>query len=349
MTGTKEPEFELEETDEIIKRFGYEVEAYEVFTERRNQQNYYSQVYRIKGKNGEVPRVDLPPVLLMHGLMGSSSDFVFAGERLGLGFHLAKNGFDVWLGNFRGNYYGGLKNHKEMDKIFWDFSFDEMGTNDLYAIIRFILDATKASKVSYVGFSMGATAAYVMLSSEPQTNQWISRMVNIAPVAYLDYSEMTFIERLSAYVFEGYNAAPNLLFDSPNYKMTPLQFSKTPKCFKSKFKGWCDSFFNGGEFKKFSYGRLADEEKYSLYGGKPPAYGLDKIKVPTLLIRGSKDRFVNDENIEFLKKVLTGVPSVQILELHDYNHLDFLLANNLDTAVFEPLTRYLKTGNYRQP
>lgn len=55
------------------------------------------------------------PVILQHGLTGTSSNFVMASPYVNLspqvigqnlGFELAKRGLDVWLSNNRGNEHG---------------------------------------------------------------------------------------------------------------------------------------------------------------------------------------------------------------------------------------------------
>ena len=87
------------------------------------------------------------PILLQHGLMGTSADFLMnsVGGRIddkdnrNLGFYLAKLGFDVWLANSRGNVYS--TNHTTLNpnkhKLFWQFSFDEMANFDLPATVNF--------------------------------------------------------------------------------------------------------------------------------------------------------------------------------------------------------------------
>ena len=79
----------------------------------------------------------------MPGLLGSSDAFIINDENEALGFVLANNGYDVWLGNNRGNKHG--RNHKKLstnDKAFWDFSFEEMAIYDIPAAFHYIFTVT---------------------------------------------------------------------------------------------------------------------------------------------------------------------------------------------------------------
>lgn len=117
------------------------------------------KIYRIYGaKNTTVNLNSKKVVLLQHGFLDSSDSWISNHEKMALPFMLANLGYDVWMGNNRGNKY--CRNHESLnadkDKKFWDFSLHEMGQYDLPAMIDFILLTTKREKLSYIGHSQGS-------------------------------------------------------------------------------------------------------------------------------------------------------------------------------------------------
>lgn len=56
-------------------------------------------------------------------------------------FALSREGYDVWLGNSRGNKYSEKHlNPKISGEKYWDFTFEEMGTYDLPASFEYVLN-----------------------------------------------------------------------------------------------------------------------------------------------------------------------------------------------------------------
>ncbi|KAL6440421.1 hypothetical protein ACFW04_003148 [Cataglyphis niger] len=126
------------------------------------------------------------PVIVSHGLISSSADWVLLGPHKALAYVLCDNGFDVWLANARGNTYSKQHKHYSVkDKEFWNFSWHEIGYYDLPAMIDYVLEKTGHSELYYIGHSQGTTTFYVLMSERPEYNSKIKGMISLAPIAFL--------------------------------------------------------------------------------------------------------------------------------------------------------------------
>ena len=84
-----------------------------------------------------------------HGLEDSSATWVLAGPDHGApAFRLAEAGYDVWLGNYRGNTYsrGHISLNADTDSEFWQFTWDEMAKYDLPTMMNYVLEETGVEK-----------------------------------------------------------------------------------------------------------------------------------------------------------------------------------------------------------
>uniref|UniRef100_A0A914RIN6 Partial AB-hydrolase lipase domain-containing protein n=1 Tax=Parascaris equorum TaxID=6256 RepID=A0A914RIN6_PAREQ len=145
---------------EIIAFYGYTVEVITVQT----QDGYILHMHRIPyGKNDTVKSVmrKRPVVFFQHGLL--SSTFTFTA------FIFADAGFDVWMGNVRGNFYSKQhQNYSSKDEEYWQFSWDEISKYDLNAMINKVLQVTKQPDLYYIGHSQGTLIMLAKLATDEE-------------------------------------------------------------------------------------------------------------------------------------------------------------------------------------
>ncbi|KAG0640550.1 Alpha/Beta hydrolase protein [Tuber brumale] len=141
--------------------------------ENRNNRNRDSE-----GGDGE-----RKVVYLHHGLLMNSEVWVcLLDKERCLPFVLVEKGFDVWLGNNRGNKYSKKSiNHPSSSPKFWDFSMDEFAFHDIPDSINYILLTSKQKNLSYIGFSQGTAQAFATLSIHPDLNEKVDVFIALAP------------------------------------------------------------------------------------------------------------------------------------------------------------------------
>lgn len=181
-------------TPEIAVRHGYPAESHTIKT----ADGYLLTLHRIPCGRGGCSNGNGKgtgqPVFLQHGLLSSSADWLLSGPEKALAFILADAGYDVWLGNARGNTYS--RKHVSMssdETAFWDFSWHEMALYDIPAEIDFVYTMREMEhndtrrNLLYVGHSMGTTMAFVMLASKPEYNDKIQALFAMAPVGFMGH------------------------------------------------------------------------------------------------------------------------------------------------------------------
>ena len=97
--------------DDIVRNHGFQVDEHDVHTD----DGYTLKIFRILGGGS--------PMYIQHGIFDSSDSFIVNDEK-SPAILAAKKGYDVWLGNNRGNKY--CLKHDSLspdEKEFWDFSW----------------------------------------------------------------------------------------------------------------------------------------------------------------------------------------------------------------------------------
>ncbi|KAL4857745.1 Lysosomal acid lipase/cholesteryl ester hydrolase [Chlorella vulgaris] len=140
-----------------------------------------------------------PAVLLLHGLLDSSAAWVLNEPGQSLGFILADAGYDVWLGNSRGNAFS--RNHTGLDPAyapFWDFTWDDMAAYDVPAMVDYVLQQTGCARLAFVGHSQGTTQAFGALAANPGLRDRLSLAVMLAPAVHMRFIQSPALRVLAA-------------------------------------------------------------------------------------------------------------------------------------------------------
>ncbi|KAL4920867.1 Alpha/Beta hydrolase protein [Aspergillus aurantiobrunneus] len=367
---------------EICSIFGYEAEEHIVQT----RDGYLLGLHRLPNRKGEESQtvnqgegsVKKKVVYLHHGLMMCSEVWVcMTEEQRCLPFQLVERGYDVWLGNNRGNKYSKKSTrYSPLSNEFWDFSIDQFAFHDIPDSINYILELTGQRSLSYIGFSQGTAQAFATLSIHPQLNQKIDVFVALAPAMAPARISSSVVDSLM-------KASPNFLFllfgrRSILSSTTMWQTILYPPIFMRIIDTSLSFLFNwkcrnisrsqklAGYLHLFSFTstksvvhwfqiirnknfQFYDDEIYAPFSivaserfYKPVKYPTRNIKTPIVLLYGGSDSLVD---IDVMQKELPRGTTAKIIP--KYEHLDFLWASDVPELVFghvfDALDRYSST------
>lgn len=362
------------QTPELIRYYGYPCEIHNVTTE----DGYILSLHRIP--HGRKSRQSKNyPVFLQHGILDSSATFAMNLPHQSLAFILADEGYDVWLGNSRGNTYS--RSHVKYtvkDAKFWDFSFDEMAKYDLPASINYVLKISKTKDLYYVGHSQGTTIGFAEFSQNKKLAEKIRTFFGLAPVAtvghikgaikYLSYfsTEAKFLIKLlgineflpsdfftkfigekvcgSFHIFE--ESCSNVVFliagfdkKELNESRVPVYLSHLPAGTSVKDLLHFSQLVKSKQFQMYNYGSTGNVQKYGQKN--PPQYNITQMNVPVALYYGGKDWLADPTDVE--GSLLPNLPHlIDVLKRETWDHLDFVWGIDANRYVYDDVLKKMR-------
>ncbi|XP_073821600.1 lipase 3-like [Musca autumnalis] len=364
---------------ERIRDDGYPVETHQVTTD----DSYILTVHRIpyspKLNNAGVKK---PVVFLMHGMLSSSVDWVLMGPGKALGYILSDAGYDVWMGNARGNTYS--KKHKVWPtywQVFWDFTWHEIGIYDVPNMIDYILTNTGQQKLQYVGHSQGTTVFFVMTSEKPAYNNKIKSAHLLGPAAYMGNMKSP-LTRAFAPILGQPNAivevagsmefmpsnkfkqdlgiemcqatspyaemCANEIFLIGGYDSEQLDYELLPHIKATSPAG--ASVNQNIHFCQLHNSKKFRKFDYSVvrnpleYNGAlfPPDYVLSNVKAPVMLYYGANEWMCDVSDVRQLRDQLPNMKLDYLVPFAKWAHLDFIWGTEAKKYVYDKVLEQMK-------
>jgi len=366
------PEEDLS-TPELIEYWGYPAETHEA----KSSDGYVLQLHRIPhGRNQTVKDDDpeRPVIFLMHTFLSSSADWVINLPETSLGFILADKGFDVWLGNVRGNRYS--RKHETVsprDRLFWDFSIDEHAGDDFPTMVDYILDTTKQKQLYYVGHSQGSMIGFAGIDQHPDLETKIKVFFALAPLT--DMAEMKkkhnyivyFGKKASGWLswfgvrelFPSYRLSRRLIgficrwvpfmcrfsisaiggSDSKflNKTRLPVYVAHTPAGSSMRNFQHFLQVIDSQKFRKYDHGIRENVKRYGFRS--PPEYDLINMRIPTIVFSGSADTMAPPQDVERIVKNLPFM--MKHFKLDAYSHMDFVWGKDSGKTIYDEIKFYI--------
>lgn len=297
------------------------------------------------------------PVLICHGL-GANRNYFKANNEDSLVHNLQKAGYDVWLMDLRGRAEAGDTGYW-FGKHTYTYSMDEYVNYDLDAAIAHVLQQTGATKLNYIGHSMGGIIMYARLGSLQETR--VANFVAIAsPMNFLPYNLWTF----KLYSMRGGMALlpvlplrPGAIMGSfiPEALYAPfidafLNSENTSREVKTLLLQRSINNISKSEIKQFIY-MTENGGMFSVDGKVSYRENLNKVTIPVYLLAGRRDELADPAVVrDIYERVAAKDKTFEIFSradgyVDDYGHTDLIFGRAAHKEVHPRIIDWLNKRN----
>ncbi|KFQ59575.1 Lipase member M [Pelecanus crispus] len=370
---------------EIVCYHGYPYEEHEVVTD----DGYYLTMQRIPhsrdnpGNTSTSHKAEAqgssmfcpspkPVVLLQHGLLLEGSNWVNNLPKSSLGFILADAGYDVWIGNSRGNSWS--RKHKAFEfhhQEYSAYSFHEMAMYDLPATINYILQKTGQEQLYYVAYSQGTTTGFIAFSSIPELDRKIKMFFALAPVTTNSNMKSPLVKLFDlpegliklilghTVAFDKGKILQKVISSLCRYPIfktfcslvlyLPGGFTDSLNMFSFIFlmvpsNAWIINtallffqLYQTGEFKYYDYG---SGNMLHYNQTTPPFYKLENMKAPLAAWYGGRDWISAPEDVNIILPRITNVAYKKCIP--EFVHFDFLWGMQAYEQVYKEILELME-------
>ncbi|KAG1878899.1 Alpha/Beta hydrolase protein [Suillus subluteus] len=318
---------------ELCQYWGYTHEEHVVLT----NDGYLLGLHRLPTKRGQRKQspgtsTGKPVVYLHHGLLMNSEVWICLtnAERC-LPFVLAEQGFDVWMGNNRGNKYSKKSVHHDPNSVkFWNYSLDDFAWHDIPDSIQYILDITKSSSLSY---------AFAALSIHPHpvglAAPLVDGLMKASPtLMYLFFGRRAILAILYPPIFTSViDTSMHFLF---NWDSQNIPYLQKIAAYAHLYSLASCQIMREGAFQMYD----DDVSAFGSPGGRayrPARFPTKNIVTPIVLLYGDRDSLVD------IQTMLKELPDhTTVTRLNGYEHLDILWGKDVDKDVIPEVVNALK-------
>ncbi|XP_011184338.2 lipase 3 [Zeugodacus cucurbitae] len=369
----------LKTSADRIRDHGYPAESHFVETSDGYLLNVFRIPYSHKLNNANARR---PVVYLQHGLFSCSDCFLLNGPDNAIAYLFADAGFDVWLGNGRGNIYSRNNTKMSLNSTnFWQFSWHEIGAIDLPDTIDYILEKTGEKQLHYVGHSQGGTSYFVLTSFRPEYNAKVRSAHLLAPAVFMGNTTHPLVHLFKPYVSVPGGSGMRLLGDQMfiPHNMLAQRALDTACGGEPRFPEFCRTLFYtwaGTEASNINatllpyiaethpagistnqgihYIQLHNSNFFRQYDhgvqknrkvyaqAEPPNYQLENVSADTYVYYGMSDTSVNWQDIQRLPEHISSLKLLYKVPDESWGHIDFIFAMKVKETINEQVINYCK-------
>ena len=363
-----------EDYKSYISKLGLNLEEIQVVTEDR----YVNTVWALTSKDDN--NRNGKSIIVQHGLLDSAFTWLILEEK-SIAKLLCDEGYKVYLPNMRGNQFSKshLDYDSSLNSKYWDFSFDEMAQYDLPSVVNLIKKRDGVEKIDYMGHSQGTLIFFLSYMNNPDfMEKNINKFIAVGTVPNINNAEhfllplgvksniaelipvknfMTFPKELGQVLvpfcsgkaknlchtvmricFGGFEDTGRVDYDRLGKNIFMHMPGGTSL---QNMKHWLQ-LFDTKKMAKYDFGTIDNLIHYgSTYAPRYHLSRMRKYKIKSLIAVSDADPFCNPvDTLEFLLKI-NDQSVIEILNLKDYNHIDYLWADSAYEDIYTKVLNFL--------